>query len=209
MERRTSGRPHKDAPTAIAFGEGVLATSCRDGSLKLHAVDDEASVSTTRSFAASPLALSCVALATDAKLVVAGGWDNHLVAYETDTSCLAARFEAHESGQQKGVLKHLREGGSGSLERCPYSEVSRELCTQLGSPRRSSLSSRARTTDASSGKELVAQRRSYRVQSPRVPPRHESAITSLALRGATLASGGSGQGHASRASIVLLNFGVG
>ena len=50
-----------------------------------------------RSFAASPLALSCVALDDDATLAVAGGWDNHVVAYRADTACLAARFEAHDA----------------------------------------------------------------------------------------------------------------
>ena len=97
LHRKKTSRPHRDVTTDVAYARGVVATSCRDGGLKLSSLGSDDGLTTTRSFAASPLALSCVALDDDATLAVAGGWDNHVVAYRADTACLAARFEAHDA----------------------------------------------------------------------------------------------------------------
>ncbi|KAH8068920.1 hypothetical protein JL720_12128 [Aureococcus anophagefferens] len=110
LHRKKTSRPHRDVTTDVAYARGVVATSCRDGGLKLSSLGSDDGLTTTRSFAASPLALSCVALDDDATLAVAGGWDNHVVVYRADTACLAARFEAHDASISGLALSGARRG---------------------------------------------------------------------------------------------------
>ena len=63
----------------------MCATGCRDGSLKLSHLDARGVLSPARTLGASKAALSSVALSDDASVVVAGGWDNHLVAYRAQS----------------------------------------------------------------------------------------------------------------------------
>jgi len=99
---RSLMRAHRDALTGVAYARGVVASTSRDGTLKLCHFEKPSSSGrwfAPRKTLASPSrsALTCVCVTPDAAYAVAGGADNALMVFAATHGGLCSTVEAHEA----------------------------------------------------------------------------------------------------------------
>lgn len=98
-------RLHRDAITDVDCAKGVVASSSRDGSLKITAFKSGDAYLTPRRSLSSTSALACVTLTPDAARAVTGGLDSSLSIFDVEAGSMVLRVaDAHDAAIAASAL---------------------------------------------------------------------------------------------------------